>query len=111
MKQRMDKVKGSMYLTHLALLTTRKGGLVRYQRYKHPDTNVNFTSWMTASHLCGKRHCFNPKHLILEPHLVNVSRIKCCSDICKHTEKCIRTKGAIQEEIKNLEKKFSKKQT
>lgn len=42
------------------------------------------------SHLCGNRNCGNPRHLHLEEHVKNLSRIGCPKgSSCIHTPSCI----------------------
>lgn len=91
---RKDKVKASIFVHHLALL--QDGRSLKIESEHHH----------TISHLCGVSTCCNSRHLLLEPHKINLSRIYCCSEICVHTTKCIRPAVHIQAKVKAIEAKF-----
>ena len=40
---------------------------------------------MEVSHICHVKNCLNPKHLVLEPHYINMSR-----QSCRHTGECLK---------------------
>ena len=48
-------------------------------KLSHPDFDMDFKGEdnLTVSHLCGKKTCVEPSHLVLEPLSVNSSRRSC----------------------------------
>lgn len=47
----------------------------------------------TCSHLCHNRGCFNSKHIVFEPHSVNLQRRACSAQFCNHIPKCCNTRS------------------
>jgi hypothetical protein len=94
---KVNKERTEYYAHHLAVAIGDGREKLRlvYQRGDLPEHPV--------SHLCHERKCFNPAHLIVEPAVVNRSRIACagftfvacpcgCNHIfnpCKHEPQCI----------------------
>jgi hypothetical protein len=99
--ERTRKIKYSMYLTHLSLLVNNKD---LYKSRTHIVNGKQEDVRYSVSHLCGIRECFNPDHLICEPHIINLSRILCCVEICAHhPHKCKRPAAHITGKVLELQ--------
>jgi len=91
-RTRKDRVKGSIYLHHLSIFINDPTFITCSHREKH-----------SFSHLCGNPSCFNPDHIVYEPHIINISRIACCSEYCVHRNKCLKPLSVVQAKIISLE--------
>jgi len=99
--ERTRKIKYSMYLTHLSLLVNN---MDLYKSRTHTVNGKHEDVRYSVSHLCGIRECFNPGHLICEPHVINLSRILCCIEICAHRpHKCKRPAAHITGKVQELQ--------
>ena len=103
--------KGGIYLHHLAFIMKGPEPVVcprlsRRATFRSTDGTVSEDVWLTISHLCGCNACFNPDHLVLEPHAINLSRNSCCAELCAHTNRCKKTAAVQAAYVKSLEDKF-----
>ena len=52
------------------------------------NKTINLDPNLEVSHLCHRTLCVNPRHLVLEPHLINLERKMCkVSQVCLDTHK------------------------
>jgi hypothetical protein len=96
--------KYTMYMHHLALLATSKG---LFSHRSHMVGEKPKKVAYTVSHLCNNPGCYNPEHLISEPHPVNLSRIGCCKDLCEHDPKCLQTADQMKIRIRKLQSMYN----
>lgn len=104
--------RGAVYVHHLAYVVGKAKGDARIERratFRGADGTLTTDVWMTISHLCGRNECVNPDHLVLEPHVVNLSRNACSGEVCAHKVKCIKTATGLQAKVIALESKFMDK--
>lgn len=82
-----NKRRTSLFLHHLA--KARKDRSITEAQLK----GENGAEIQDFSHLCNRRGCFNPKHIVVETHRVNLTRIACFqyeNKLCPHVPACIR---------------------
>jgi hypothetical protein len=74
--KRKDTRKEQMYLHHLAYLK-RTHGTPELLKRSSSETK----SRHTLSHLCNRRACYRPDHIVFEAHVYNLSR-GACNAVC-----------------------------
>ena len=71
--------------------THRLAYMVSHNLTELPRENES-GDFMEVSHLCHRKRCINPDHLVFEPHSVNMSRASCFIHCCcslEHSPACI----------------------
>jgi hypothetical protein len=79
---------GRKWPAHKVVFALRHRGAWREFSKVHPKGKS-----MSLSHLCGREHCCNYRHLVWERHSQNMDRIKCHNDKtrrCRHEPRCIK---------------------
>jgi hypothetical protein len=87
--------KLTLYLHHLAVYL---GNPISLSRAEEGQGKL---SW-EMSHLCGNPSCYNPAHLVHEPHAINLDRIGCFTEGCVHFPKCQVSKKQREEKTRKL---------
>jgi hypothetical protein len=71
---RQGRIKGTKYFVHR---------LACFYKYRKEGRHIPVEPKLEVSHLCHKRQCYNPKHLVFEDGFCNKSRI--CCELFKKT--------------------------
>jgi hypothetical protein len=89
---------------HLAYLQ-RTHGTVEFLKRSSTEPD----SRHTLSHLCNRRACYRPDHIVFEPHVYNLSRGACNAELCKraqHNPPCITHQNSVVATVSDLNQRF-----
>jgi len=102
--KRKDTREEQMYLHHLAYLH-RTYGTPEFLKRSSSEPE----SRHTLSHLCNRRACFKPDHIVFEPHVYNLSRGACNAELCnraQHSPRCITHQNSVVQTVAELNHRF-----